>query len=178
MRNLIFTLGVVTLFFACNESGKKVATEQQDSIKKDTTKVVNNIELKDRNKTEIFTGYIALKDALVKTDSKQTAEAANKLQPMLANSKGCEDAAMLTDKIAKSDNIETQRTDFTKLSTDLIAFFKTADLTSGTIYVQHCPMANKGDGGDWLSKNKEVRNPYYGDKMLTCGSVVDEIKTK
>ena len=42
------------------------------------------------------------------------------------------------------------RLSFTYLSADVIAMFKHATLTSGAIYVQHCPMANKGDGGDWL----------------------------
>jgi hypothetical protein len=39
-------------------------------------------------------------------------------------------------------------------------------------------MANKGDGGDWLSTEKEIRNPYYGDEMLECGRVAEEIKAK
>jgi Cu(I)/Ag(I) efflux system membrane fusion protein len=39
-------------------------------------------------------------------------------------------------------------------------------------------MANKGDGGDWLSSVKKIQNPYYGDEMMECGSVVEEIKTK
>ena len=67
---------------------------------------------------------------------------------------------------------------FTALNTDLIALFKNVELTAGTIFVQHCPMANKGDGGDWLSSVKKIQNPYYGDEMMECGSVVEEIKTK
>ncbi|MCY1532448.1 hypothetical protein D9M68_677230 [compost metagenome] len=65
---------------------------------------------------------------------------------------------------------------FTTLSSDLIALFKNAELQSGTIFIQHCPMANKGDGGDWLSTNRLVENPYYGSQMMNCGSVIEEIK--
>ena len=32
-------------------------------------------------------------------------------------------------------------------------------------------MANDNNGADWLSSEEEIRNPYFGDKMLTCGLV-------
>lgn len=51
------------------------------------------------------------------------------------------------------------------------------------VYWQECPMAFDEDKpGNWLSKTKEVRNPYlgtkdpkYGDKMLDCGGPKDTI---
>jgi hypothetical protein len=46
------------------------------------------------------------------------------------------------------------------------------------IYVQHCPMANNGDGGDWLSAENKIQNPYYGSEMMECGAVIAEIKAK
>ena len=48
-------------------------------------------------------------------------------------------------------------------------------MTKDTFYVQHCPMANDNNGADWLSKEKEIKNPYYGDKMLKCGMVSETI---
>ena len=45
-----------------------------------------------------------------------------------------------------------------------------------TIYVLHCPMADNNKGADWLSTEKEIRNPYYGSSMLKCGEVTREIK--
>ena len=33
-----------------------------------------------------------------------------------------------------------------------------------------CPMV-KGGAGDWLQKSTELRNPYWGSKMLTCGEI-------
>jgi Cu(I)/Ag(I) efflux system membrane fusion protein len=44
------------------------------------------------------------------------------------------------------------------------------------LYVLKCPMATVGDSAVWLSKNKNVLNPYYGDKMLNCGFVKRELK--
>jgi hypothetical protein len=37
-------------------------------------------------------------------------------------------------------------------------------------------MYNNGKGADWLSKEKEIKNPYYGSQMLNCGSVEETIK--
>ena len=177
MKNKIFLLGLVALLFACNQSEKKQA-DVKDSTTKSSVIAVSNVEIKDPKKATIFAAYLTLKDALVQTNVAETAAAAKKLQPLLAEYEGCEKNAIMADQIAKSDNIEVQRATFTNLSTDLIALLKNAELTTGAIYVQHCPMANKGDGGDWLSASKEIRNPYYGDKMLNCGSVVEEINSK
>ena len=47
-------------------------------------------------------------------------------------------------------------------------------VSSTPVYVQYCPMAK----GQWLSDEKEIKNPYYGNSMLTCGSVKSEIKSK
>jgi Cu(I)/Ag(I) efflux system membrane fusion protein len=44
-----------------------------------------------------------------------------------------------------------------------------------TLFVLHCPMANNNKGADWLSSSKEIKNPYYGKAMLTCGEVKDTI---
>ena len=44
------------------------------------------------------------------------------------------------------------------------------------VYVQFCPMANGGEGANWVSKEKAVKNPFYGSQMLTCGKVVETIQ--
>jgi Cu(I)/Ag(I) efflux system membrane fusion protein len=36
-------------------------------------------------------------------------------------------------------------------------------------------MANDNEGADWLSKEEQVQNPYFGDQMLTCGTVQETI---
>ncbi|HJO26469.1 MAG: efflux transporter periplasmic adaptor subunit [Planctomycetes bacterium] len=37
----------------------------------------------------------------------------------------------------------------------------------------HCPMAFDFAGADWIQRGKGILNPYFGDEMLTCGSVVE-----
>jgi Cu(I)/Ag(I) efflux system membrane fusion protein len=37
-------------------------------------------------------------------------------------------------------------------------------------------MAAGNKGADWLQKQKEIRNPYFGKSMLTCGTLVKSPK--
>ncbi len=38
----------------------------------------------------------------------------------------------------------------------------------GSLFLNFCPMA-LGKGGYWLQDEEELKNPYYGNKMLGCG---------
>lgn len=171
----IFGIAILASLLACNQAEKK-SSDKNDSAVKDSTIAKNNIVIKDDKKSTILTQYIDLKNALVASDAKTTQSAASLLESSLKNYEGCEPTAEIAAKIAATNNIETQRKSFTVLSADIIALFKNTEINSGTIYVQHCPMANKGDGGDWLSTEKDIKNPYYGDEMLECGRVAEEIK--
>ena len=77
-------------------------------------------------------------------------------------------------KIQSEIDIEKQRTSFIDLSNAMIILANRFGVEQ-TIYVQHCPMANDNQGADWLSFEKGIRNPYFGDKMLQCGSVEQTI---
>jgi hypothetical protein len=37
-------------------------------------------------------------------------------------------------------------------------------------------MANNNTGAYWLSDSKEIRNPYLGNEMLTCGKVKETVQ--
>lgn len=76
---------------------------------------------------------------------------------------------------SNSGNIEHQREHMDMLSKD---FYDLAKIfgTDKPVYKIFCPMYNDNKGAYWLSNSKEVKNPYYGKGMLTCGSVQEEIK--
>ena len=171
----IFGIAILLTFIACNQSEKKSA-DQNDSSQADSISVNNQVSIKDKKKEGILIKYVNLKNALVKSDEKLAQKNAADLQKSLADFEGCEPTAEIAGKIASSGNLVDQRKGFTILSSDLIGLMKSAEIEKGTIFVQHCPMANKGDGGDWLSTEKEIRNPYYGKEMLECGRVTEELK--
>ncbi len=78
--------------------------------------------------------------------------------------------------ITENDILENQRDHFVILNEHMVALAMNIEDPSNTIYVQKCPMANNNKGALWLSSTEDVRNPYYGDAMLTCGSVIEEIR--
>jgi membrane fusion protein, copper/silver efflux system len=73
--------------------------------------------------------------------------------------------------IASTSDLAIQRGAFVSLSSVLIQAVEQFGVANTTFYQQHCPMADSNKGADWLSLEKEIRNPYYGDAMLSCGSV-------
>lgn len=80
-----------------------------------------------------------------------------------------------TRKIIESVNLEEQREQFSFLSQAIINSVKAFGTNGSTYFVQHCPMANDDSGADWISEEKQIRNPYFGDKMMKCGSVTLEL---
>ena len=80
-------------------------------------------------------------------------------------------------KITTVDDVEIQRQQFDFLSDAMINSI-TAFGTKNELFVQFCPMAFDNKGADWISDVNEVRNPYFGDKMMKCGLVTDTISVK
>ena len=139
----------------------------------------------------VLAAYYALKDALVADNAKLAAEKGKAMKTAL----GSIDTKSWTakqrvayDEVAKKmdtdaehigDNagkIDHQREHFMTLSNNLTTLVKSLKINAETTYSQFCPMANDGKGAFWLSKEDKVKNPYYGKKMLTCGSVKETLK--
>ena len=74
-------------------------------------------------------------------------------------------------KIGESTDVEEQRKQFGFLSEALINSLKAFGIKGTPLYVMHCPMAFGNQGADWLSNEEQIRNPYFGDKMMKCGAV-------
>lgn len=133
----------------------------------------------------IIPAYLELKDALVESDGKRTATAAKtilkKLKKLDFSDLGSMEKAHLGKSIemlaaiSANENLENQRAHFFILNENLVAIVSNFKTLKNTLYIQKCPMANSNKGAVWLSVEEEIRNPYYGDAMLTCGSVIEVI---
>ena len=66
--------------------------------------------------------------------------------------------------------LDHQREHFETLSLD-INDLVTLLGTDKTLYQDYCPMKKVS----WLSEIKDIKNPFYGSKMVTCGSVKKQI---
>ncbi len=74
----------------------------------------------------------------------------------------------------KGVGIEDARDSFKELSQLMISYLKEFNGKingGGKVYVYYCSMVD----ANWLQKNEETRNPYYGSSMLKCGSVKEEL---
>lgn len=74
------------------------------------------------------------------------------------------------------NSIDQLRTSFIEISNSMIAITEAFHLGSEGYYIQHCPMANGDKGADWISKEQEILNPYFGASMLKCGEVIKTLK--
>ncbi len=126
-----------------------------------------------------LTAYYGVKDALVKTDAAKAKICATALVAALNNvdtaklpatdQKALTTAKTTATAISKTTDVAAQRKQFETLSANMITLVKATRPAKS--YVQYCPMVK----ASWLSDSKDVKNPYYGDKMLTCGLVKEEI---
>lgn len=135
--------------------------------------------------SEMVAGYLELKNALANDNGKDAAEAGNRLVNIMKKFDKSsltpeqkkvyedieEDAREHAEHIGvNADKIAHQREHFDILSQDLYDLVKVAG-SGQTLYLDHCPMYNDNKGANWLSETKEIKNPYYGKSMLTCGEV-------
>jgi len=138
----------------------------------------------------VFTSYVDLKEALVASDAQAAKAKAVATQASLSDvdMKLLEGAAhndwmayvepmqkSLND-ISSADDIEKQRESFSTLSDNLYKSAKAFGLGGKEAYYEYCPMAFNDEGAYWLSNEKQIRNPYFGDKMMTCGQVKEKLK--
>lgn len=127
---------------------------------------------------KVLSSYLEIKQALVQTDSETASTAAQSLITALGESKDELVGKIRFDAehIAETKDAGHQRDHFNTLSDNVYAMVKATGFNAYNLYRQYCPMAMDGEGAYWLSAEKEVNNPYFGDKMLHCGSVKETIK--
>jgi hypothetical protein len=134
----------------------------------------------------VLNSYFDMKDALVSSNAVAAAENAGKFVKAIeafvipdsaagkshALSHTLDNLRMDGKTIAAEKNISKQRESFASLSTNLSLLAKAIKLSEDPVYQQYCPMKK----WYWLSNEPSVRNPYYGQAMLTCGNITDTIK--
>ncbi|NQX38045.1 Protein of unknown function [Pedobacter steynii] len=181
VRNLAFTFATVTLFAACGNTQKPAeesheghnhGTEKTEVTKNETS----SAQLKDDKLNAVYPHYLKLSAALIAADVAEAKVAAQAIE-LGAKELGNGAALLgLATKISNAADIEVQRTAFAALSADFIERVKASGVNTGEIYVEYCPMAMNDKGASWLSNEKDIKNPYYGESMLTCGEVKEMIK--
>ncbi len=184
-----FTM-VAATYAACNNAGDQLETSIKRNDTTPANTVASNTKVKSASATEVIKNYLQLKNALANDNAKDAAAAgkavSETIQKIDETSLTAEQKKVFDDVKddikehaehigGNRDKIAHQREHFETMSKDVYDLVKVMD-NEQTLYKDHCPMYNGGKGADWLSEVKEIKNPYLGKKMPTCGTVKEEIK--
>ena len=177
IKSITYTLTFSLVFLlSCNVSGinDDQGTDIPESFRQDLETV--------------FDQYLDLKDVLVESDAETAAGKADQLAQLIDNadysnldqesrhtwSEILEKMQSHSYGLSEEDDIEDQRIHFDEISRvmiDMVTMYHPVDYD---IYHQQCTIF--GDGtADWLSRDEEIRNPYYGERMMDCGNVMDRM---
>jgi hypothetical protein len=175
----------VILLAACGNGNTTGETEAKDSTSheghnhatmEESKTSGASVQLKDDKLNAVYQHYVHLTTALTNGDMAEAKIAGNAIESGAKDVAGAQTVAANAAKITAATDIETQRTAYATLSNDFIALVKRSGLNSGELYVDFCPMAMNDKGASWISASKEIRNPYFGEKMMTCGEIKETIK--
>lgn len=204
MKHFLLTAVIaVVLFSACNQSGSTShenhpetaktnehtsASEKQDV--KEVKAVFTDVDPKiSADISRIVDQYLAVKNALASDNAADAAKAAGEMSAVFGkmdkslfkvNQKSAFDPVETKLKesaaqIAGKTDIGEQRNQFVVLSEAVYELVK--NFGGGrTLYHDYCPMAKNDEGALWISEVKEIKNPYFGSGMLTCGTVEEVIQ--
>jgi hypothetical protein len=199
MRSNIILLACVSmiLFAQCGGGSKESTTEGESEHASGSTAsedaappqfIVENAFK--QQLVNLLSSYIKVKDALVasdaaaaKSEAEITLKMVRKVEAIMLSGAALNDwtnysgqmIVSLTE-IASSTDTEIQRTAFQALSENLYKSIRAYGLGTTTAYYEFCPMAFNNQGAYWISDSKEIRNPYFGDQMLTCGRVEEKLQ--
>jgi len=184
-------------FFVRNNHKQEQPKEQPITLQKHSPAFNDNIN-------KVVNSYLSLKDAFIDADTLQIKAKAvdfiaaiNQIDTLeiKKDTAAVFETIMATiidvrsnaESILNQTDITEMRRDFSSLTEMMFpVFFKAIKYEGPTLYLQNCPMAfNDTEPANWISKTKEIMNPYMGKKhpkyqsgMLNCGETIDTIKAK
>lgn len=143
---------------------------------------------------KMLNDYYALKDALVRSTTsidpavdpaaKALVSSADslKIRELKADSNLVSTAQLFAQSISSDaqgllgeKELEAKRRSFQMMSDNMYNLIRTVKYDRSVAYYQYCPMAFDNQGAYWLSNKDSIRNPYFGNKMLTCGEVKETL---
>ncbi len=162
---------------------------EMENMPSNATKSVASVEVK-KAMQPLFDDYFKMKEALANDDFKQAKAAGTSMNTSLgsiamnlfrdeAHAIWMKQSSALKPEIQHLehlDDIKDIRANFIAISKVMITMAESFGPFAVPYYVQHCPMADSNKGADWLSKESEILNPYFGNAMLSCGENIKTIQ--
>ena len=179
-------IGVYFLFF---KKGTKVEGPKDKPLA-----IGENTSTFNQSFNNLLTAYFDIKDALVANDTVKANSAAAALVIAADSLKTDEIKDSSANGLIKATakdyagtisgwskgligekDIGAKRNEFKMISESIWTLVRTVKYSGQKLYYQYCPMAFNNQGANWMSKDREIRNPYFGDTMLECGKVDDSL---
>jgi hypothetical protein len=186
---IVAIVGVAVYFVFFNKSDKSGPPEEKQkpvAIGQHTSSFTQSF-------SELIAAYIGLKDALVASDTAKASAAALKLAVASDSLKINEiqgdtgnvikpTAVIYSSTITTSakglageSSIAEMRKEFEMIADNLWQLTRVVRYDGQKLFWHHCPMAFDNRGAYWISNERQIRNPYFGDAMLECGKVADSL---
>lgn len=164
---------VAAIFFGCKEN-ISVEINTPEEVKSEAKKTP---DIADQHFIDGMTGalwhhYLTMKMALTESDADQVQQTAGNMAEVFTEERA--EMKSLVQLISETDDIEAQRQLFAQFTDQAGPLFEDA-LSGGTIYKIFCPTAFDGSGAYWYADVEEISNPYLGESMPECGSIVKTI---
>lgn len=186
MKRLLAITAIVALA-ACGDRDKPANSTNED---KPLTQSKNSSTFNNSFET-LLANYYRLKDALVASNDAMAVSSARlliantdslKVDELKADSSIVEMAEGYLQSISAEakalvaePNLEAKRKSFQMISDNMYDLVRSVRYDQQVVYHQFCPMAFNDAGAYWLSNTPDIKNPYFGKKMLKCGEVKDSM---
>jgi len=176
----ILLISIIGIMTACNnnqatEEGHEGHEHSAAAPTVTPAAATNSTSLKDDKLDAVFQQYKLLTMALTEGNVAEAKVAALAIETGAKQIQDGKTLAVTAAQITSGADIEAQRTSYASLNDALITLLKASGLNNGELYIAHCPMALNDQGASWVSNSKEIKNPYFGEEMLTCGSIKETV---
>ena len=164
-----FILTLVVSMASCSTPSGEAQQDPPAATREEKVQVAQSEAI-----VSVVNEYLSIKNALVASNPESAQAGAVRLLGVV-DATEMPTVQQKTKEMAAVTNLDSLRTHFDSLSVALYEEVKEHPDSNQTLYRQYCPMAFDNRGAFWLSNEKEIRNPYFGDKMMSCGRVEEEI---
>lgn len=186
MKRVLAITAIIALA-ACGENDKPATAANPDEP---LTQSKNSSNFNNAFET-LLANYYRLKDAFAASNDTMAASSARllianadslKVDELKADSSIVEMANGYLQSVSAEakalitePGIEEKRKSFQMISDNMYDLVRSVRYDQKIVYHQFCPMAFNDAGAYWLSNTSDIKNPYFGKKMLTCGEVKDSL---
>lgn len=135
---------------------------------------------------QLFAAYFGLSEALAEDDVDDAKKQAQALLSAIDSIEGSElpedyahqwadqqsQLGTFAAQAVAAGDIEGVRLAFEPLSNALVSLLDATHIEGlGGVYRAYCPMAFGSKGASWLTSEQQISNPYFGERMLRCGTI-------